>query len=71
LREELWLRLFENRMLRIIFGPKTCEVTGERRRIRNEEINDLYSSPNIIRMIKSRRMRLTRHVAVMGTRKGA
>jgi hypothetical protein len=58
-------------MLRTIFGPKRYEVTGERRRIRNEELNDLYSSPNIIRVIKSRRIRLAGHVARMGKRRVA
>ena len=58
-------------MLRMICGPKRWEVTREWRRIRNEEINDLYSSPNISRLIKSRRMRLAGHVAGMGTRRGA
>jgi hypothetical protein len=57
LREEQRLRVFENRVLRRIFGPKRDEVTGEWRRLRNGELNDLYSSPNIIRVIKSRRMR--------------
>jgi hypothetical protein len=54
LREEHRLRVFENRLLRRIFGPKRDEVTGEWRRQYNEELNDLYSSPNIIRLIKSR-----------------
>jgi hypothetical protein len=57
LSEEHRLRVFENRVLRGIFGPKRDEVTGEWRRLHNEELNDLYSSPNIIRVIKSRRMR--------------
>jgi hypothetical protein len=57
LREEHRLRVFENRALRRIFGPKRDGVTGEWRRPHNEELNDLYSSPNIIRVIKSRRMR--------------
>jgi hypothetical protein len=57
LREERWLRVLENRVLRRIFGPKRDEVTGEWRKLHNEEVNDLYSSPSIVRVIKSRRMR--------------
>jgi hypothetical protein len=57
LKEERWLRLFENRVLRRIFGPKRDEVTGEWRKLHNEELNDFYSSLNIFRVIKSRKMR--------------
>jgi hypothetical protein len=63
--------VFENRVLRRTFGPKRDGVTGEWRRLHNEELNDLYSSPNIIRVIKSRRMKWARHVARMGERRGA
>jgi hypothetical protein len=56
-REEHTLRLFENRALRRIFGPKRNEVTGGWRKLHNEELHNLYTSPSIIRMIKSRRMR--------------
>jgi len=66
LREERRLRVFENRVLRRIFGLKRDEVTGEWRKLHNEDLNDLYYSPNIIRLIKSRRMRWTGHVARMG-----
>jgi hypothetical protein len=65
------LRVFENRVLRRIFGPRRDEVTGEWRRLHNEELIDLYSSPNIVRVIKSRRMRWAGHVARIGERRGA
>jgi hypothetical protein len=65
LREELRLRVFENRVLRI-FGPKKDKVTGEWRKLHNVELHNLYSSPDIIRQIKSRRMRCAGHVACMG-----
>ena len=58
--------MFENMVLRRIFGPWRDEVTGERRRLHSEELNDLYCSPNIVRVIKSRRMRWAGHVARMG-----
>jgi hypothetical protein len=65
LREEHRLRVFENRVLRRIFGPKRDEVTGEWRKLHSEELHILSSSPNIMRQIKSRRMRWTGHVARM------
>jgi hypothetical protein len=66
LREEHRLKVFENRVLRRIFGPKRDEVMGEWRKLHNEELHSLYSSPDIIRQVKSRRMRWAGHVARMG-----
>ena len=66
LREGRKLSVFENKVLRRIFGPRRDEVTGDWRRLHNEEINDLYSSPYIVRVIKSRRIRWAGHVARMG-----
>ena len=62
--------MFENRVLRRIFGPKRDGVTGEWRKLHNEELSDLYSSPNIVRLIKSRRMRWAWHVAGMEEGRG-
>ena len=62
--------MFENRVLRRIFGPRRDEVTGEWRKLHNEELNDLYCSSNIVRVIKSRGMRWAGHVARMGARRG-
>jgi len=61
--------VFENRVLRRILGPRRDKVTGEWRKLQNEELNDLYSSPNIVRVITSRRMRWAGHVARMGERR--
>jgi hypothetical protein len=66
IREEHGLRVFENRVLTRIFGPKRDEVTGVWRKMHNEELHNLYSSRRITRMIQSRRMRWTGHVARMG-----
>jgi hypothetical protein len=63
--------VFENRVLRRIFGPKRDKVTGEWRKLLNEELPDLYSSPNVIRIIKCRRMRWAGHVALMGEKRNA
>jgi hypothetical protein len=63
--------VFENRMLRRIFGPKRDEVTGEWRKLHNEELHDLYSSPSIIRIMMARRMRCAGHVAPMGEKRNA
>ena len=68
LREERRLKMFENRVLMRIFGPKRDEVTGKWRKLHNEELNDLQSSPHIVRVIKSRKMRWAGHVARTGKR---
>ena len=70
LREERRLRVFENRVLRRVFGSKRDEVTGEWRKLHKEELSDLYSLPNIVRVVKSRRMRWAGHVARMGEGRG-
>jgi len=57
LREERRLRVFENRVLRRVFGPKRDEITGKWRKLHNEELNDMYCSPNIVRVIKSGKLR--------------
>jgi hypothetical protein len=71
LREEHRLSVFENRVLRRIFGPKRDELTGGWRKLHNEELHGLYSSPSIIRVIKARRLRWVGHVASMGEVRGA
>jgi hypothetical protein len=70
LREESRLRICKNKLLRRIFGPKRDEVTGEWKKLHNKELYALYSSPNIIRLIKSRRLRWAGHVTCMGERRG-
>jgi len=70
LRKERRLRVSENSVLRRTFGLKGDEVIREWRKLHNEELNDLYSSPNIVREIKSRRIRCAEHVALMGVRRG-
>jgi hypothetical protein len=71
LREEHRLRVLENRVLRRIFGSKRDEVMGEWRKLHNKELRDLYSSPSIVRIIKSRRLRWAGHVARMGEKRNA
>ena len=61
--------MFENRVLRVIFGSKRDEVTGEWRKLHNEELNDMYCSPYIVQMIKSRRMRFLGQVASLGEKR--
>ena len=70
MKEEMKLRVFQNMVLRRIFGPRRGEVTGDWRRLHIEELNDLYSSPNIVWVIKSRRMRWAGHVAHFGEEMG-
>jgi len=70
LREERRLRVFENRVLRRVFGSQREEVTGEWRKLHNEELRDLYPLPNIVRVVKSKRTRKAGHVARMGERRG-
>jgi hypothetical protein len=71
LRKKCRLRIFEYRLMRGFFGPKRDEVTVERRRLHNEKLYALYSTPNIIQGIKSRRLRWEGHVARMGKSRGA
>jgi hypothetical protein len=71
LREEHRARVFENKVLRRIFGPKRDDMTGECRKLHNEELHGLYSSPSFIRIMKARRMRWAGHVARMGEKGNA
>jgi hypothetical protein len=71
MREERKLKMCENMVLRRLFGPRRDEVAGEWRRMHNEELNDLYCSPNIVWVIKSRRMRWAGHVARLVEERGA
>ena len=71
LREERRLRVFENRVLRRVFGSTRDKVTGEWRKLHNEELSDCYSLPNIVRVVNSRRMRWAGHVACGGGERGA
>ena len=70
LREERRLRVFEHRVLRRVFVSRTDKVTGEWRKLHNEELRDLYSLPNIVQVVKSRRMKCVVHVARMGEGRG-
>jgi hypothetical protein len=70
MREERRLMVFENRVLRRVFGPKRDEETGEWIKLHNEELNDLYFLPNVVRVVKLRRMRWAEHVARMGEERG-
>ena len=71
LREEKRLQVFENKVLRKIFGPKRDDQTGEWRRLHNNELHDLYGKPDIIRIVKSHRLRWAGHVTQMGNERGA
>jgi hypothetical protein len=70
LREERRLKVYDNRVLRRIFGPKRDKVTGDWIKLYNKDLNDLYSSPNIVRVIKSERMKRVGHAARMGEKRG-
>ena len=70
MREDRRLKVYENRVLRRIFGPKWDEVTGEWRKLHNKELHDLYCSPNSVRVINSKRMRWAEHVARVGEKRG-